>query len=75
MSGTGWAYATALLMAAAVCVPAVAQNLPPTQSPPTPAEPQTHIMLTLATAVTVAAVIFVTAFLLDLWCGWIWRRR
>jgi hypothetical protein len=36
---------------------------------------QTRLHLTLATAVVVALVIFVTAFLFGLWCGWIWRRR
>ena len=35
---------------------------------------QTHIQFTLATVVAVALVIFVTAFLLGLWCGWTWQR-
>jgi hypothetical protein len=36
---------------------------------------QTHIQFTLATAVVLALVIFVTAFLFGLWCGWMWRRQ
>ena len=35
---------------------------------------QTHLHLTLPTVVAGALVIFVTAFLLGLWCGWMWRR-
>ena len=35
---------------------------------------QTLLHLTLATAVVVALVIFVTAFLLGLCCGRMWRR-
>jgi hypothetical protein len=37
-------------------------------------EPTTHLVLTLATAVTVGLVIFVTAFLAGLWCGGIGYR-
>jgi hypothetical protein len=36
---------------------------------------QTLLSLTLATAVVAALVIFVTAFLIGFWCGWVWRRR
>ncbi len=37
---------------------------------------QTLLQLTLATAVVIALLIFVAAFLLGLWCGWIiWRRQ
>ena len=36
---------------------------------------QTLLHLTLATAVVLALVIFVTAFLFGLWCGWMWRRQ
>ena len=36
---------------------------------------QTLLHLTLATAVVVALMIFVFAFLLGLWCGRIWRRQ
>jgi hypothetical protein len=36
---------------------------------------QTQLWLTLPTAIVLALVIFVTAFLLGLWCGWMWRRR
>jgi hypothetical protein len=36
---------------------------------------QTLLHLTLATAVVVALVIFATAFLFGIWCGWIWRQR
>lgn len=36
---------------------------------------QTYFEFTLATAVVGTLVIFVTAFLLGLWCGWMWRRR
>ena len=36
---------------------------------------QTYIQFTLATAVVLALVIFVTAFLFGLWCGWMWRRQ
>ena len=36
---------------------------------------QTHIQFTLATAVVLALVIFVIAFLFGLWCGWMWRRQ
>jgi hypothetical protein len=36
---------------------------------------QTHIQFTLATAVVLALVIFVTAFLVGLWCGRMWRRQ
>jgi hypothetical protein len=35
---------------------------------------QTHLMLTLATVVVGVLVIFVTAFLVGFWCGWMWRR-
>jgi hypothetical protein len=33
------------------------------------------VLLTLATAVTLAVVLSVTFFLLGLWCGWMLRRR
>jgi hypothetical protein len=36
-------------------------------------EPTTRLVLTLATAVTLGLVIFVTAFLAGLWCGGIGR--
>jgi hypothetical protein len=36
---------------------------------------QTYIQFTLATAVVLALVIFVTAFLFGLWCGWMWRLQ
>jgi len=36
---------------------------------------QTLLHLTLATALIIAVMIFVTAFLLGLWCGSVWRRR
>jgi hypothetical protein len=36
----------------------------------TSGEPTTHLVLTLGTAVTVGVVIFVTAFLFGLGCGW-----
>jgi hypothetical protein len=36
---------------------------------------QTYLTLTLGTAVVGALVIFVSAFLLGLWCGWMWRRQ
>lgn len=51
-----------------------AQSLPG-QATAAPAEPQTHLVLTTATAVSVGAVTFVIAFLFGLWCGWMWRRR
>ena len=35
----------------------------------------TQVSLSLATAVVVALVIFATAFVLGLMCGWTWRRR
>ncbi len=39
-------------------------------------EAQTLVHFTLATAVVIALLIFVAAFLLGLWCGWIiWRQR
>jgi hypothetical protein len=34
---------------------------------------QTHLMLTPVAMVVSALGIFVTAFLLGLWCGWMWR--
>ena len=40
-----------------------------------PSEQQAHLVISLATATTAALVIFVTAFLLGLWCGWAWRSR
>ncbi len=36
---------------------------------------QAHLHITFATVVVSALVIFVTAFLLGLWCGWMWQRR
>ena len=36
---------------------------------------QTLLHLTLATAVIITMMIVITAFLLGLWGGWIWRRR
>ncbi len=69
------AVVAALLIAAAGRVLAAPEGLPPTQLPPTPAEPQTQIMLTLATVVTVLIAVSVTFFLLGLLCGWTWRRR
>jgi hypothetical protein len=36
---------------------------------------QTHLDVTLATAVALALIIFVGAFLLGLWCGWMWQQR
>jgi hypothetical protein len=36
---------------------------------------QTLLHFTLATAVAAALAIFVAAFLLGLWCGWMWRRQ
>jgi hypothetical protein len=33
----------------------------------------THLMLTPVATVVGALVIFATAFLLGLWCGWMWR--
>jgi hypothetical protein len=36
---------------------------------------QTYLTLTLATAVISALVIFVSAFLFGLWCGWMWRQQ
>ncbi len=36
---------------------------------------QTLLHLTLATAVVLVLVIFVTGFLLGLWCGWMRRRQ
>ena len=65
----------AVLLASTGRVPTSAQGLSRGQPIATPAEQQTHLVLTMASAVTVALVIFVTAFLLGLWCGWIWRRR
>jgi hypothetical protein len=65
----------AVLLASTGRVPTIAQGLSPGQSIATPAEQQTHLVLTMATAVTGALVIFVTAFLFGLWCGWMWRRR
>jgi hypothetical protein len=38
-------------------------------------EPTTHLVLTLATAVPVGLVIFVTAFLAGLWCGGMGHHR
>ena len=35
----------------------------------------TYIQFTLATAVILALVIFVTTFLFGLWCGWTWRLQ
>ena len=35
----------------------------------------TLFQFTLATVVVGALVIFVTAFVLGLWCGWMWQRR
>ena len=37
-------------------------------------EPTTHLVLTLATAVSAGIVVFVTVFLAGLWCGWTWRH-
>ena len=56
-------------------IPTAAQTLPFSQSIAAPAEPQTQVVLTLATAITVVLVISVTFFLLGLWCGWMWRRQ
>jgi hypothetical protein len=67
--------AVAALFLAPPGVPAIAQNLLPSQSPAAPAEPQTRIVLTLATAVIAAVVISVSFFLLGLLCGSAWRRR
>ncbi len=37
---------------------------------------QTQVSFTLATTMVFALLIFVAAFLLGLWCGWvIWRRQ
>ncbi len=36
---------------------------------------QTQVSLTLATAVAILLVTFVSAFLLGLCCGWMWRKR
>lgn len=36
---------------------------------------QTQVSFALAAAIAVALVIFVTAFLLGVMCGWAWRRR
>ncbi len=36
---------------------------------------ETYLHITLATAVVSAFVISIAAFLLGLWCGWMWRRR
>jgi len=36
---------------------------------------QTIVSLTLSTVVVGGLVIFVTAFLLGLWCGWLWQQR
>ena len=36
---------------------------------------QTYLTLTLATAVISGLVIFVGAFLIGLWCGWMWLQR
>ena len=36
---------------------------------------QTLLHLTLATALIIAVMIFVTAFLLGLWCGSTWHRQ
>ena len=62
-----------LLAAAADRVPTV-QALPD-QAIAAPAEPPTHLVLTVGTGVAAALAIFVTAFLLGLLCGWIWRSR
>ena len=63
----------ALAIAASGCVPTAAQGV--MTGPAAPPEPQIHLDLTLATAISVGVVVFVTAFLLGLWCGWMWRRR
>jgi hypothetical protein len=35
---------------------------------------QDYVTLTLSTVVVGCLVIFVTAFLLGLWCGWRWQQ-
>jgi heme/copper-type cytochrome/quinol oxidase subunit 2 len=56
-------------------VPTAAQGVLSTQPIAAPPQPQTYLTLTLSTAVTSALVIFVAAFLLGFWCGWMWRRQ
>jgi hypothetical protein len=63
----------AVLVSSTGRVPTTAQlSTHPTATPP---DQSTHLVLTLATAVISALVIFVAAFLLGLWCGWMWRRQ
>ena len=35
---------------------------------------RTYLTFTLTSAVIAALLIFFSAFLLGLWCGWMWRR-
>lgn len=65
----------ALMLAPMGRVPTAAQSLFLRQPTAAPTEPQTHVVLTLATAVTVVLAISVTFFLLGLLCGSLWRRR
>jgi hypothetical protein len=70
----------ALVAGGAILFAAAADRVPTAQALPdqaiaAPAEPQTHLVLTLGTGVTIALAVFVTAFLLGVLCGWIWRSR
>ncbi len=59
---------------ASATIPAIPAVALPARSIAAPPEPQAHITLTLATAVTAAVVISVTFFLLGILCGLVWRR-
>jgi hypothetical protein len=65
----------AVLLASTGRVPTAAQGVLATQPTAAPPEQQTFLTLTLGTAAISALMIFVTAFLLGLWCGWTWRRQ
>jgi hypothetical protein len=36
---------------------------------------QTHLLLTPSTGAAIALMIFVTAFLIGFWCGWMWQQH
>jgi ABC-type uncharacterized transport system YnjBCD permease subunit len=65
----------AVLVSTTGRVPTAAQGVLSTQPIAAPPQPQTYLTLALSTAVTSALVIFVAAFLLGFWCGWMWRRQ